>query len=414
MALTRPRAHQLSGVSAKSAVRALSSSNITLSGGTPATVDGVSLTIDDRVLVTGQTSASENGIYRCTVVGSGSNGTWVRSRDANQADSIVAGMTCTVTEGTTHADTFWKLTTDGAITLGTTDLTFEKHTEVVYGPPGGSDTHVQFNDGGAYGGDAGLVYNKTTDTLTGVNITATGNVSLGDSNYINIGAGPDLSIYHDGTDSYIDDVGTGSIFLRSGTTYFQNAAGTKTSLSTNSGAGQSIYFNNSLKFVTTDTGVEITGDLENGQSDGVGNIGSSTVGFNTIHATATSAQYADLAERYITDKTYEAGTVVVIGGELEVTECSTANDHAVLGIISTDPAVKMNQKIQGQDIALTGRVPCKVVGTVNRGDLLVTSATPGHAEAQQGEYIPGTIIGKALDSKTTEDAGTIEVAVGRF
>jgi hypothetical protein len=106
--------------------------------------------------------------------------------------------------------------------------------------------------------------------------------------------------------------------------------------------------------------------------------------------------------------------VVVIGGELEVTECSTVNDHAVLGIISTDPAVKMNQKIQGQDIALTGRVPCKVVGTVNRGDLLVTSATPGHAEVQQGEYIPGSIIGKALDSKTTEDSGIIEVAVGRF
>lgn len=324
MALTRPRAHQLSGVSAKSAVRVLSSSNITLSGGTPATVDGVSLTIDDRILVTGQTSASENGIYRCTVVGSGSTGTWIRGRDANLADSIVAGMTCTVTEGTSHANTFWKLTTDGAITVGTTDLTFEKHTEVVYGSPGGSDTYVQFNDGGSLGGDSGLVYNKTTDALT------------------------------------------------------------------------------------------ISGDILNGQSDGVGNIGSSSVGFNTIHATATSAQYGDLAERYITDKTYDAGTVVVIGGELEVTECSTANDHAVLGIISTDPAVKMNQKIQGQDIALTGRVPCKVVGTVNRGDLLVTSATPGHAEVQQGEYIPGSIIGKALDSKTTEDSGIIEVAVGRF
>ena len=241
-----------------------------------------------------------------------------------------------------------------------------------------------------------------------------GNVDIGDNNFIRIGDGPDLLIYHDGTDSYFDDVGTGSIFLRSGTTYVQNATGTKTSIATNSGAGQSIYFNNSLKFVTTDTGVEITGDLENGQSDGVGNIGNSTVGFNTIHATATSAQYADLAERYITDKTYEAGTVVVIGGELEVTECSTVNDHAVLGIISTDPAVKMNQKIQGQDIALTGRVPCKVVGTVNRGDLLVTSATPGHAEVQQGAYIPASIIGKALDSKTTEDSGIIEVAVGRF
>ena len=130
MALTRPRAHQLSGVSAKSAVRILSSSNVTLSGGTPATVDGVSLTIDDRILVTGQTSASENGLYRCTVVGSGSNGTWIRSRDGSHQGTIVAGMTCMVTEGSTYADTLWKLTTDGVITIDSTELTFEQHSSI--------------------------------------------------------------------------------------------------------------------------------------------------------------------------------------------------------------------------------------------------------------------------------------------
>ena len=129
------------------------------------------------------------------------------------------------------------------------------------GSPGGSDTQVQFNDGGSFGGDAGLTYNKTTDLLTGVNITATGNVSLGDSNYLNIGAGPDLSVYHDGSNSYIDDVGTGSLFVRSGTTYFQNAAGEKTSISTNAGAGQSIYHNNALKLVTTATGIDVTGTV---------------------------------------------------------------------------------------------------------------------------------------------------------
>jgi len=130
MALTRPRAHQLSGVSAKSAVRILSSSNVTLSGGTPATVDGVSLTIDDRILVTGQSTASQNGLYRCTVVGSGSNGTWIRSRDGSHQGTIVAGMTCMVTEGSTYADTLWKLTTDGVITIDSTELTFEQHSSI--------------------------------------------------------------------------------------------------------------------------------------------------------------------------------------------------------------------------------------------------------------------------------------------
>jgi hypothetical protein len=161
-------------------------------------------------------------------------------------------------------------------------------------------------------------------------------------------------------------------------------------------------------------GYTLYADLLNGQADGVGNIGSSTTGFNTVHAKSTSAQYADVAEKYSTDAIYEAGTVVVIGGDAEATECTTSKDHKVLGIISTEPAVKMNQSTEGQDVALLGRVPCKVVGQINRGDLLVTSATPGHAESWDGEYAPGSIVGKALEAKDTDDAGVIEVAVGRF
>ena len=130
MPLTRPKAHQLSGQSAKSAVRVVSTSNITLAGSAASTVDGVSLTLEDRILVTGQTDTTENGIYRVTTVGSGSNGTWVRSRDANQSYEVLAGMTCIVNEGSTYADTFWKLTTDGEVTLGTTTLIFEQHSSI--------------------------------------------------------------------------------------------------------------------------------------------------------------------------------------------------------------------------------------------------------------------------------------------
>lgn len=161
-------------------------------------------------------------------------------------------------------------------------------------------------------------------------------------------------------------------------------------------------------------GYTLYADLLNGQADGVGNIGSSTTGFNTVHAKSTSAQYADVAEKYSTDAIYEAGTVVVIGGDAEATQSTQAKDHAVLGIISTEPAVKMNQSTEGQDVALLGRVPCKVVGKITRGDLLVSSDTPGHAQAWDGEYAPGSIVGKALEAKDTDDAGVIEVAVGRF
>jgi hypothetical protein len=135
---------------------------------------------------------------------------------------------------------------------------------------------------------------------------------------------------------------------------------------------------------------------------------------NVLSTTATSAQYADLAEKYKMDQTYDPGTVVVVGGEQEATESTTANDHKVLGIISTAPAYLMNNDIEGQDVALIGRVPCKVVGDIQRGDLLVTSDVSGHAKAWNPEdHLPGTIIGKSLEVHEGQDPGIIEVAVGK-
>ena len=75
------------------------------------------------------------------------------------------------------------------------------------------------------------------------------------------GTGGDLEVYHDGTNSYIDDAGTGSLFIRSGTTYFQNLAGTKTSIQTNSGGAQTFYHNNSAKLATSSTGITVTGTV---------------------------------------------------------------------------------------------------------------------------------------------------------
>ena len=132
---------------------------------------------------------------------------------------------------------------------------------------------------------------------------------------------------------------------------------------------------------------------------------------------ATSAEYADLAERYEADAEYEAGTVVKIGGDKEITQTTQQGDHDVFGVISTAPGFEMNAGA-GSDathpfVALAGRVPCKVIGKVVKGQRLVSSATPGHAmavEAVSGSSVPS--IGRALKSKDTDDAGTIEVVVG--
>jgi hypothetical protein len=90
-------------------------------------------------------------------------------------------------------------------------------------------------------------------------VDGSGNVSLDDNEKLKFGNDGDLEIYHDSLNSYIDDTGTGSLFLRSGTTYFQNAGGTKTSIQTNAGAQQTLYHNNTPVFETAATGIYLNG-----------------------------------------------------------------------------------------------------------------------------------------------------------
>ena len=151
----------------------------------------------------------------------------------------------------------------------------------------------------------------------------------------------------------------------------------------------------------------------NGGTAGIGNIGALGAGFNTVFAKATSAQYADLAENYVSDSSYEAGTVLEFGGEYEVTISDTESDR-VAGIVSTNPAYLMNVDLDGDYIvalALQGRVPCKVIGNIKKGDML-TSAGNGYAMKSDNKVF-GSIIGKALQD-FTGGVGVIEVVVGRL
>ena len=137
---------------------------------------------------------------------------------------------------------------------------------------------------------------------------------------------------------------------------------------------------------------------------------------NLFQGTATSAQYADLAENYQADANYEPGTVLVIGGESEVTVSDEVGNYKVVGVVSTDPAHLMNAGLQGDNVvavALRGRVPCKVTGNVNKGDVLIASDTPGHAMvgALAHTLSPLQIIGRALETKTDAQPGIIEILV---
>jgi hypothetical protein len=145
------------------------------------------------------------------------------------------------------------------------------------------------------------------------------------------------------------------------------------------------------------------------------NAGSTVEGSWTLAAGASfQATYADLAEKYSSDNQYEPGTVLVFGGDKEVTISSIAGDRKVAGVVSTNPAYNMNVEcVNGIDVALQGRVPCKVVGFIRKGDMMTTSHIPGVATSSL-DPTTGSVIGKALENYDSTEVSIIEVAVGRL
>jgi hypothetical protein len=145
--------------------------------------------------------------------------------------------------------------------------------------------------------------------------------------------------------------------------------------------------------------------------------GSGTLTSAIFAGTANTAKYADLAERYLADGKYDPGTVMEFGGDKEVTVSQHSHTTRVAGAVSTAPAYEMNTDLEGEHvvaIALTGRVPCQVVGTIRKGDLLVASDIPGVATRLDMDlYQPGCVLGKALEDYDSDVVGTITVVVGK-
>jgi len=179
MGLTRPRAQQIYDIDYKQATRVVTTTNVNLSGGAPSQVDGVTLSHNDRVLVTDQTTGSQNGIYYVTTLGSGSNGTWSRSTDSNQTGELLAGTIVMVTEGSVYADTQWKLITDNPIVIDTTPLTFTQNYSANSISGGTSNVVVNSNANvtiSSAGAANVLTVSNTGVYVSGV-VSATGNIT---------------------------------------------------------------------------------------------------------------------------------------------------------------------------------------------------------------------------------------------
>jgi hypothetical protein len=261
------------------------------------------------------------------------------------------------------------------------------------------------------------ISNSSANAVMSVN-DASPNVSITGSLVVDSGAG---YIYGDGT--YLTNVGGGNIvatriqsgnsqvniaspggniYMAVGNANIVSISSTQTTISGNITGGN----------LSVGTGRITVGNIVNSGASATGNIGTAAVPFNTVFAQSTSALYADLAELYLADDEYVAGTVVSFGGEFEVTASVVDSDARVAGIVSTNPSYLMNSGLTGENVvavALQGRVPCSVTGTVAKGDMLVSNGD-GTARAEINPAV-GTVIGKSLADFDGE-IGIIEVVVG--
>ena len=246
------------------------------------------------------------------------------------------------------------------------------------------------------------IFTPLGQTTTGF-ISATGTVTAG-----NIATAGTVSATGEVTGANIRTNGTVSA---TGTVTAGNVATGGTVSATGNITGGNILFNSGIISgsgnitggnLSVSTGSITVGNIVNGTGNGVGNIGSSTTYFNTVFALATSAQYADLAENYVSDAEYAPGTVVVFGGEAEITISREAADERVAGVISTHPAHLMNAGQPGLPVALRGRVPVMVIGPVFKGDSLVTGNTSGHAQSVgRDRSYAQAVFAKALETNVS-------------
>lgn len=241
---------------------------------------------------------------------------------------------------------------------------------------------------------------------TTTNQTMTGTLGILNDSGLSVGADSDFRASVTGSDVYLrNQTQDGNIVLQI------NDGGVTTTMITMYGANGMTTIGGTT---TVNTAAGATA-IVNGAGNAVGNIGSSSSYFNKVFAQSTTALYADVAERFASDEIYEPGTVVELGGSAEITRVRHDASDTVFGVISTRPAFTMNGGAGDDDthppVAMTGRVPVKVIGIVNKGDRLISAGDGVARAAQPGEATSFNVIGRALSGKTTVEAGTVEAIV---
>ena len=290
----------------------------------------------------------------------------------------------------------------------------------------------------------------TTITATGnINLTAGADVAIPNNVGLLMGAGGE-KIESDGTDLTVTSTGALNLTV-TGLTTVSGALAVSGDLTVNG----TTTTNNSVNLTVDDNIIELNSGISTSNNDAgiiiergsTGNnacfiwdesadnftlgtttatagdkSGGITVSVGTLVAnltgTATAAEYSDVAERFASDTTYEPGTVVALGGAQEITQVNEEASDEVFGVVSSikQAAFKMNDAAGNDNthpyIAMTGRVNVKVIGTVNKGDRLISASVPGYAKAAtKAECTAFNVIGRALTGKTEAGQGSVLAAV---
>ncbi len=235
-------------------------------------------------------------------------------------------------------------------------------------------------------------------------------------NIINLDAATDLAVLPSKTSGALTNIGSASYPFN--IVYCNGISSTGALIGNLQGtASTATYAISAGTAANADTlklgGVYVVATTTNTANTIVARDASGNFSAGTVTAIASQAKYADLAECYSADAMYEPGTVLEIGGTAEVTIAETYASEMVVGVVSTNPAYLMNSELENSvAIALRGRVPCRVVGPIKRGDALVSSPHAGYAVSRDisQPINPLTIIGKALQDFDGE-FGIIEILV---
>ncbi len=299
----------------------------------------------------------------------------------------------------------------------------------VVGPPSGADNEAGWRGSYEYNPDEGFVEKYNIKAVVGANDDVIAVVSAETYNlsidfisesfsvYPNIekiykgitltGADKDTGISYSGNPTDTILWGTAAHSLVANTALNSGfASGSEYIVNTNTNQTYYVYF--------AETNLDSTSSFFIDNSGLNYNPATKTLSCDIFDGIATSAYYADLAERYHSDEPYDEGTVVIIGGEFEITTTNIRANPAIAGVISNNPAFMMN-KDAGSDsthpyVALKGRVPCKVVGPIKKGERLVSSSKFGYAEAWRPGDDSCSVIGKSLED-FNENSGIIEIKI---